>query len=305
MTADEDMARLPTKPEVQRERELDRLGREIDKLRDEMRQTVVEQSAEIGKRLIAAKRIAGHGRWLPWLREREMSGRAAQRDMQVARNLMESEHVNPTHVSDLTKMSFRNALAAIQEPKDRGPSTSPRMRGVDIALPSDDAFERARVHLGEVEQEAEQKARPDLATAVRDLDRILAEGVQVAAWLGALPKTTRHDLRRRVEGLMVKLDDVQDLLLSSAKNAAQEAEAEPAADDATERPAAEQDASPADPDAELRQRLVDRLADRMGSTGMATVAAQIGVGASTLNTFLRGGKVYAKTRKAIEAYLTR
>jgi Protein of unknown function (DUF3102) len=74
MTSDErSRSRLPTKPEVDRECELDRLGEEIDALRESLRRTIVEQIIEIGKRLIAAKRIAGHGRWLPWLRERQMS----------------------------------------------------------------------------------------------------------------------------------------------------------------------------------------------------------------------------------------
>jgi hypothetical protein len=54
-------------------------------------------------------------------------------------------------------------------------------------------------------------AQLDLTTAVRDLNRILSEGGQVAAWLAGLPGTSRHDLRRGVEELMVKLDDVLDL----------------------------------------------------------------------------------------------
>jgi hypothetical protein len=44
--------------------------------------------------------------------------------------------------------SFRNALAAIQEPRDPAPSPQPRLRGADLALPSAEAFERAREHLG-------------------------------------------------------------------------------------------------------------------------------------------------------------
>ena len=109
--------------------------------------TVVEKSAEIGKRLMTAKRLLSHGRWLPWLREREMSERAAQRYMQIARKFNELGNANPTQRVAFANMSFRGALAAIQEPRDPSPPAHPRARGSEPVLPPAAAFERARAHL--------------------------------------------------------------------------------------------------------------------------------------------------------------
>jgi hypothetical protein len=53
----------------------------------------------------------------------------------------------------------------------------------------------------------------------------------------------------------------------------------------------------------LRQRIRDRLGDRMGSTGMAGIACEIGIGAPTLEGFLAGSKVYTATVKRIAAWL--
>jgi hypothetical protein len=59
-----------------------------------------------------------------------------------------------------------------------------------------------------------------------------------------------------------------------------------------------------DPDADLRQRLRDFMDAHHGGRSTASVAGRIGIGAGTLKVFLEGDRIYAKTRTAIEAYLT-
>jgi hypothetical protein len=51
------------------------------------------------------------------------------------------------------------------------------------------------------------------------------------------------------------------------------------------------------------RRQNDRLADRMGDTGLASTAAAIGMSVRTLKSFLAGNPVYARTREKIAAYL--
>jgi hypothetical protein len=79
-----------------------------------------------------------------------------------------------------------------------------------------------------------------------------------------------------------------------ARNTTQPAVAAP------EPPAAEREANG---DAGLRERLTLRLQDRMGSTGMASVAAEIGVAPQTLKCVLDGNPMQARTRAKVKAWL--
>jgi hypothetical protein len=49
--------------------------------------------------------------------------------------------------------------------------------------------------------------------------------------------------------------------------------------------------------------LADHLAAHAGGTDTKSVAIRIQIGEATLKTFLEGGRIYPKTRAAIEAYL--
>ena len=58
-----------------------------------------------------------------------------------------------------------------------------------------------------------------------------------------------------------------------------------------------------DVDAELRQRLQEHLDAHAGGTTRESTASRIGISTPTLRMFLDGGRIYAKTRTAIEDYL--
>ena len=124
MTTSEDGRRLPTKArDRKRDRELDKLGREIDELRDMLRHTVVEEWAEIGKRLIAAKRLCPHGLvGCPGCTNVSPPERSSQNYMQMARKFSELQKSNPKQHSDFIRLSYREALKACQEHIDPAPS---------------------------------------------------------------------------------------------------------------------------------------------------------------------------------------
>ena len=100
-----------------------------------------------------------------------------------------------------------------------------------------------------------------------------------------------------------RLEAAQEIVSGApAPDAADEPFAHPGAPDADLEDTTAAKAEPTDDD--LRRRLSDRLADHMGSTGMAGVARKIGIGARTLKAFLAGNPIYTKTRGRIEAYLS-
>lgn len=78
--------------------------------------SMLEHAVACGQMLEEAKAEAGHGNWLPWLRENfDGSERIAQAYMKVARG---QRKLNPQRVAD---MSLREALIEIAEPQ-RGTS---------------------------------------------------------------------------------------------------------------------------------------------------------------------------------------
>jgi Protein of unknown function (DUF3102) len=74
----------------------------------------VTRAALAGEHLIEAKRLVGHGQWLPWLRDNcSMSERTAQLYMRVARN-KDTIAKSASSVADLTLTA---AVAGIAKPK--------------------------------------------------------------------------------------------------------------------------------------------------------------------------------------------
>lgn len=74
-----------------------------------MRQTV-ESAMDAGDRLIEAKELLPHGRWLPWLRGCGISARTAQRYMRLAAN---REHLKSDTVAHLGVREAIDYLADI------------------------------------------------------------------------------------------------------------------------------------------------------------------------------------------------
>jgi hypothetical protein len=154
-------------------------------------------------------------------------------------------------------------------------------------------------------------AKADLLASLRALTLALPEGFDADTWISGLPTFQRREAVREVRALVHRLGWLLSRLKSPQERAAKaEGEALTPRADAFSRVVQEQGlilheskVEPAHGDDDLRRRLSDRLADHMGSTGMAGAAQQIGVSAPTLKAFLAGNPIYAKTRAKIEAYL--
>ena len=62
---------------------------------------------------------------VPWLRDRKMSERNAQPNMQIAHKLGNLSDTNPTRVSDIVDQSYREALQAIAIEAEAAKTRSP------------------------------------------------------------------------------------------------------------------------------------------------------------------------------------
>lgn len=141
MTATKASTRLPTKPEADRTRRLARLGEEIDCIICETERSITQAAIDIGYRLIEAKALAAHGEWMPWLAERGINQRTANRAMDLARKHKELVDTDWTRVSNFVALSYRQALALAQEDRRKSGKPRPRSKGKGGETPAQPEIE--------------------------------------------------------------------------------------------------------------------------------------------------------------------
>jgi hypothetical protein len=75
--------------------------------------TALDRAREAGKKLIEAKELLGHGKWLPWLKDVGINPRTAQRYMQLAQ-IPDAKYVTVSHLT-LTEALCEAALDPVTE----------------------------------------------------------------------------------------------------------------------------------------------------------------------------------------------
>jgi hypothetical protein len=86
-------------------------------------------SIAVGYRLIEAKRLEGHGGWLPWLAARGINERTARRTMELASHHEYLTDEHPEKLPGFMSKSLRQALAIVHEERAAAKSGKPRPRG--------------------------------------------------------------------------------------------------------------------------------------------------------------------------------
>jgi hypothetical protein len=108
---------LPVKPPTAADRTPALIGKEIDTIMRRTKQNITVASIAIGYRLIEAKKLEGHGAWLPWLAARGINERTARRTMELAGHHEFLTNTNPDKLDDFMGKSLRQALAIVHEEK--------------------------------------------------------------------------------------------------------------------------------------------------------------------------------------------
>ena len=106
---------LPVKPAVDATRTPALIGKEVDLIMRRTREHVTLASIAIGYRLMEAKRLEGHGGWLPWLAARDINERTARRTIELASHHQHLTDTHPERLPDFMGKSLRAALAIVHE----------------------------------------------------------------------------------------------------------------------------------------------------------------------------------------------
>jgi Protein of unknown function (DUF3102) len=110
--------------------------------------TGIARAVDMGKMLTEAKALAGHGNWLPFLKECGISKRTASRSMRLAA-------VPPDKLATVALLGIRAADEALATPSGNAREGAPD--GYDWGIPIDDVFSSVNAIRA-----------PDLSTSERD-----------------------------------------------------------------------------------------------------------------------------------------
>ena len=131
---------LPLKPVAGPDRTPALIAREVDQIMRRTKETVTLASIAIGYRLVEAKRLEGHGGWLPWLAARGINDRTARRAMELASHHEHLSEEQPDQLPSFVTKSLRQALAIVHEDRvASGKARRPRQPTPPAGAPVSDA----------------------------------------------------------------------------------------------------------------------------------------------------------------------
>lgn len=124
---DDDFVDEPDKAEE------DRIATEIIELTTRMNQVVALTVLEIGKRLVAAKRLVRHGEWANWLKQRvNYSQRTANNYMKLYREYGETGLAQDSQ--SIANLSYTQALAILDAPNQERERLAEEVASKDMTI---------------------------------------------------------------------------------------------------------------------------------------------------------------------------
>lgn len=106
---------------------LEALAHRINEQQDRIEQAwgiTLERAKQAGEMLMEAKRLAGHGNWLPWLETHcRVSASMAEKYVKIAKGWDMLVGENPEHVPNLSIRDAVKLLAKPRPPKTDSPTT--------------------------------------------------------------------------------------------------------------------------------------------------------------------------------------
>lgn len=192
---------------------LDALAIRINEQQEQIEQAwgmTLELAKQAGEMLIEAKRLAGHGNWLPWLEANcRVSASMAEKYMKIAKGWDLLAAGNPEHVPNL---SIRDAVKLLAKPRSSKAEAPPTIDAefsevaVEPTHPSDplsilvDQLEAEFLSTPFKEREAAVEQVIERLSAFRD--RHCAKTTTLAQMREELSGVTYRDLREQVAGFI-------------------------------------------------------------------------------------------------------
>ena len=193
----------------------DRLDVVADRWDTHRRRTVTE-AWDIGRGLQSLKDIMNHGEWLPYLESIDMPQKTANDYMRLAQ-ISSAANLGP---------SIRQTLAALPPKRPTEPEPTPPSAEVSAQVkPSDDsdmesaAEQEAKESQGEFEEYKENAADDDEEIkARREADGEKVQDVKPIDFQNLYKENLAlvNDMRKRLNGMQSKLNNICDALLSAS-----------------------------------------------------------------------------------------
>lgn len=233
--------------EIEKVRTIDDITQEIRDLQDQTRRLVLGYAIEVGRRLVEAKDMLGHGEWGDWLRDKvSFSQRTAQRFMTLYEEYG-AEQIGifgaEIKASALTNLSFTNALLLVSVPEEERETFAAEVgaehissRELEQAIKERDEALKAKTaaeenldnmvdDLSDAQRERDE-AQEKVEAARRELEELKNRPIDVAvqepdpavikseidkalADAEAKHKAEREKLEKRLEGLETKRDKLE------------------------------------------------------------------------------------------------